>query len=82
MEFYTLKDLADRWTVTRPTAREYTRDADFPPCLDLSGSTLRWPVDEVLAWESRRRTSSRRRRRVLPYTGAAMPMPTVVREFA
>jgi predicted DNA-binding transcriptional regulator AlpA len=75
----TIADLADRWSVSKQTARQRTLEAGFPAELALTGRLLRWQASEVAVWEKRRQERPKRRnRRVRPFDGSTLPMPARV----
>ena len=51
------KQLADRFSVTRPTVWRWHRtDASFPRAVNLSPGCTRWKLAEIEAWEQSQAT--------------------------
>lgn len=78
LDFYSLRDLADRWGVTQQTARYYTHKHGFPEALAFSRKTLRWSKEEVHKWEARDARVKTVRRSTPRYRGETLPMPSRV----
>jgi predicted DNA-binding transcriptional regulator AlpA len=58
----TVSDLAERWNVTRRTAREYTLEHNFPKRVLLTSGTWRWVLEEVEEWDKHNMPRRRRPR--------------------
>ena len=48
------KQLAERYSVTRPTVWRWAREGDFPQPVSLSPGCTRWRLADVEAWEAAR----------------------------
>ena len=55
--YLTLLEMATKWKVSLPTARNRTRSKGFPPPFVVGPRTLRWPEEEVTAWVQQERRS-------------------------
>ena len=58
--YYSIADLTAMYPMSRFTIYKWAADPDndFPAAVELGQRMLAWPVDEVEAWEKRRRTDS------------------------
>lgn len=57
--YYRVSDMALRWSLSIPTARNWTRQAAFPAPLGAAAGA-RWLIEEVIEWEQTQRTARRR----------------------
>lgn len=48
--FWTVKHIAQAFSITPPTAREYSRRYDFPAARTVAGRDLLWARQEIEAW--------------------------------
>ena len=54
MEMLSEKDLAARWGVTQKTLQVWRTEGDGPKFITLGKNTIRYRMDDVLAYEAER----------------------------
>ena len=53
-DFFTVKELAERYGITRQTVRKLTNAGRLPAPLKI-GHSARWRVNDITAWENSKR---------------------------
>lgn len=54
--YYSDKQLAERFGVSRNTIWRWTREKTFPQCIKLSEACTRWRSDDIEQWIAERET--------------------------
>lgn len=49
--FLSDRQVAARYSTSRPTIWRWVKAGSFPPPVKLSPGCTRWPVDRILEWE-------------------------------
>lgn len=55
--YYTDKDLAEKFQVSRHSIWRWVREEDFPKPIKLGPQAVRWRAEDVQAWEDAKATA-------------------------